>query len=119
MTNRREGQLWTAEEELELEVGLAGYKTLSQIAERHERTKAAIVTRLGRMNRLVQVGKAYRVVGRDDWATFAEIKAAPARNSAPVSNIPFEVPDGPERRAGEQAGREILERLASGKVKKP
>lgn len=69
------GGPWTREEEARLlrafDVGLS----CTEIADLHDRTKAAITSRLVVLGRLVEARRAYYPISRP-WATYDELRAS-------------------------------------------
>lgn len=71
---KRGGLVWSIAEDATLLAEFAAGYELAALAELHERTRAAIVSRLLRLGRLVEGTGRYHRVEEKPWTTFAEIK---------------------------------------------
>ena len=64
---------------MRLETGFDNGWSVESLADWHERTKAAIVSQLEKMYRLVRIGRGYRRVERKQWVSYADLIEVPGR----------------------------------------
>jgi hypothetical protein len=67
------GKVWTRQEDLDLLAFFDARWTLSDLAEHFKRSKAAMVSRLVKYNRLTLIGATYCRVEVLPWCTFLDI----------------------------------------------
>ena len=70
----RSGMAWTTEEDDQLRREFNTYEELGAVVVAHERTVAAVLTRMMHLGLLVNIGNLYYRVYQDPWASYASAK---------------------------------------------